>query len=255
MGDNVHPCIIYQRLRPSAPEASQYANEHIWPLADELVDRDGYSVCGLYGDSEFAPPFCGGSEFRPGFALALGRARAIAARLGLCTLLIGNADAIGDGDPFLPPLSKVGDAEGVHVRVANFYLRSHAGSTCLRAAWRYFEEYKSSLTRAALFEQPLTLTGSDNSIELIIRRDPGQHLARLYLANPDQVPIIVKWRRLMQQHDAVDTPLECPAWSTLKVPGRCAAYLDTVFQGDLQWVRHCRSDTKLGAIAPSAPLI
>jgi|GEM_PF-3770729 len=237
---NVYPCIIYQRLRPSAPEASRVAVDTVWPLIDEVVAREDYTPCGLYGDSEFAAPFCGGSEIRPGFQLALQRARLIASRLGFCTLLIGDGSVIGDGDPFLPACQPSEANGGVDMRMAHFHLRRRPRSISLRSAWRHFEKNKKREYQAALAEKPLQLAASTGEIELLIRRDPSRLLARIFLANPGETPVTFKWRQMVRQEGRVEPGLEETEWSTVEVPGGCAAYLDTIFQGELPWVRQLR---------------
>jgi len=134
MDTNAYPCIIYQRQRPSAPEASHFAWQTAAPQADELVAQEGYTVRGLCGDSEFAPPFCGGSEIRPGYEAAWRHARKIAAEHGACTIIIGNASPIGDGDPFMPAYEPADTIGRVYVRLVNFHLHSQALYTSLRSA-------------------------------------------------------------------------------------------------------------------------
>lgn len=147
-------CIIYQRLRPSAPEASELARQTVWPVADELVEHKGYTVCGLYGDSEFAPPFCGGSEIRPGFESALSHAREIARRDGACTLVVGDASPIGDGDPFLPAQVPPDVNGGVNIVLINFHLRPSAVAFPLRSAWRYFDRKRNTQKRPHIADPP-----------------------------------------------------------------------------------------------------
>lgn len=239
MDRNVYPCIIYQRLRPSAPEASQLAVNTIWPLVDEIVARENYTPCGLYGDSEFARPFCGGSEIRPGFERALQHARKVAANLGLCTLLVGDGSAIGDGDPFLPVYNPIDANAGIYVRVANFHLRPHAQSTSLRSAWRCVEDQRRREAQVALVENPIMLEDSTDEFELLVRRDPHRLLARLYFASNFGAPVRFKWRRLVRR-DGAEPSLEESAWSSVEVASGSAVYLDTVFQGELPWVKQLR---------------
>ncbi len=245
MGSDVYPCIIYQRLRPSSPEASALANETVWPLADELVAHRGYTVCGLYGDSEYAPPFCGGSEIRPGFNHALRHAREIAANVGTCTLIIGDASAIGDGDPFLPAYVPWDINGQVDIQLVNFHLRSHAIATSLRSAWRYFDLNRKTETQPRLIDAPL-IAGPKKEIEVFVRRDPERLLASLYLANPMQTPMTLKWTQLLRRQDQDPLELKGGDWRDLVIPGGCGAHLETVFQGELPWVRQLRLKHKKG---------
>jgi len=239
MGYHVYPCIIYQRLRPSAPEASRWAQEVIWPRTHELVARAEYTPCGLYGDSEFAPPFCGGSEIRPGFELAVKRAKVIATRLGICTLIIGDGSAIGDGDPFLPTYQPL-EGDGLQVCLVNSHLQSEAHPIALQSAWRYFENSKGSEVRAAQAEPAVGLAASTHEIELLVRRDPERLLARFYLANPLDSHVTFQWKQLVRHQDHAHASAECPEWVNVEVLAGHAAYLGTVFQGDMPWVRQVR---------------
>lgn len=239
VNDNVHPCIIYQRLRPSTPEASGYATEVIWPLVDRVVEQENYTPCGLYGDSEFAPPFCGGYEIRPSFEQALAHASRIAGKLGRCTLLIGNAASLGDGDPFLPGYWQPGLARDVHTRLVNFTLRPQLRSTPLRSAWRYFDQYLRAEQHKAVGETiPVPPVCAD--IELRLKRMPERLLARIYLANPRLQPLHLQWKQLIRPVDRAPAELRSTDWSSITVPAREAVYLETVLQGELPWVRQVR---------------
>lgn len=238
MSDNVYPCVIYQRLRPSAPEASRFATGNIWPLVTELVEREELTPCGLYGDSEFAPPFCGGSEIRPGLEAALAHAKRIARKLGICTVLIGDAAPIGDGDPFLPAhLPRCSDHR-VSVQLVNFHLRPHARSTSLRSAWRLFELYREQLHTAAI-GQELAISSTCSGVGVQIEQIPDRWLARLYLANPTRTPLCMEWKQI-QREAANAGELGVGDWQEITVPPGRAAYLVTVLQGELPWARQIR---------------
>ena len=238
MGDNVYPCIIYQRLRPSAPQASRHALDHIWPLADQLVEQEGYYPCGQYGDSEFAAPFRGGSEIRPGFEGALARARGIASKLGVCTVLVGNAAPIGDGDPFLPPLVKEDADRGVHVRLINFPLRPHARSTSLRSAWRLINEAQRIESEQAA-NRRIGLSGAPTETAIAIEVDHAQALARLYLINPFARAVSVQWKLLVRQQCSPGV-IEPEPWRALLIPARHGSYLTSVWRGELTLARQLR---------------
>lgn len=249
-----NPCIIYQRLRPSEPEASEYACQTIWPIANELVRHRGYTTCGLYGDSEFAPPFCGGSEIRPGFESALEHAREIAAGVGTCTLIIGNASSIGGGDPFLP-IDRPADGDGrVDVSLVNFHLRPHVISVPLSTAWRWFDRNRKVQTQPQLLGVPLDLDGPTWDIEVFVRRDPKSLLASLYVSNPTARPIALKWAQLLQRLGQNPVEIEVGGWRDLNISSGCGAHLENIYQGELPWVRqlrfkHERGDLKrLGSV-------
>lgn len=240
MDAKANPCIIYQRLRPSAPEASEIANRTIWPLADELVAHKGYTLCGLYGDSEFAPPFCGGSEIRPGFKSALAHAEEIAAEVGTCTLIIGDASSIGGGDPFLPAYVPADGNGQVHVSLVNFHLQPHVIAVPLRSAWRCFDRNRKIQTQPQLLGVPLDLVGPAWDIEIFVRRDPERLLAGLYVANPTPTPITLKWAQLLQRLDQAAADIEVGGWRALDIPSGCGAHLANIFQGELPWARQLR---------------
>lgn len=238
MGDNVYPCIIYQRLRPSEPAASRHALDHIWPMADRVLEREGYYNCGLYGDSEYAPPFCGGSEIRPGFEAALDRARAIASKLGVCTVLVGNAAPIGDGDPFLPPLATEDVDRGVRVRLINFQLRSPTRSISLRSAWRYFDRAQQG-EKAQASDHLIPVQGNGADIEMLIEVDHPRMRARLYLTNPASLAVSVQWKLLVQR-TSPSMRVDLVPWNTLVIPPGRGAYLASLWKAELPWVRQLR---------------
>lgn len=238
--DANNPCIIYQRLRPSAPEASQHASREIWPMAYELVRHRGYTICGLYGDSEFAPPFSGGSEIRPGFESALAHAREIAAELGICTLIIGNADSIGGGDPFLPA-ELPADGNGlVDITLTNFHLQPHVIAVPLRRAWRWFDRNRKVQTQPQILGVPLDLAGPPWAIEVFVRRDLKRLLASLYVANPTEKPITLKWAQLLQPVGHKPVEIQVGGWRELNISSGCGAHLMDIYQGELPWVRQVR---------------
>ena len=241
-----NPCIIYQRLRPSAPEASKFALREIWPIADQLVQHKGYTICGLYGDSEFAPPFCGGSEIRPGFESALGHAREIAAEIGTCALIIGNASSIGGGDPFLPSKLLIAENEQVAVTVTNFHLRPNVIAVPLHTAWRWFDRNRKVQTQPQLLGVPLDRTEPTWEIELFIRRDPGRLLGSLYVANPTPLPITLKWTQLLQRQDHNPIEIEVAGWRDLTIPNGFGAHLLDIYQGESPWARQLRFKHETG---------
>lgn len=237
---NVDPCIIYQRLRPSAPEASELARQAVWPLADELVEHKGYTVCSLYGDSEFAPPFCGSSEIRPGFELALTHAKEVAAKLGTCTLIVGDASPIGDGDPFLPAHVPPDASGNVDIVLVNFHLRPSVIAFPLRSAWRYFDRRRKTQKRPHFIEPPPELVGPGRDIEVFVRRDPERLLAHLYVANPTDKEIALDWKQLMRRPGQNAADMDGGEWRPLDIHGGFGSYLETIYQGDLPWVRQLR---------------
>lgn len=247
MDVKTNPCIIYQRLRPSTPEASELARQTVWPLADELVAHKGYTICGLYGDSEIAPPFCGGTEIRPGFESALRHAKQIAAILGTCTLIVGDASPIGDGDPFLPAYVPPDASDQVDIVLINFHLRSHAIAVPLRTAWRYFDRKLSTQKQPHIIGAPPELVGPDRDIEVFVERNPERLLAHLYVANPTEEEIALDWKQFMRRagHNAAE--MDGGEWRPLDIPGGFGAYLLTIYQGDLPWVRQLRFKCEEGA--------
>ena len=238
--DTNNPCIIYQRLRPSALKASEYARQEIWPMAHELVAHKGYEIAGLYGDSEFAPPFCGGSELRPGFESAVEHAEEIAAKVGTCTLIIGDASSIGGGDPFLPDYAPT-DGEGqVHVSLVNFHLQPHIIAVPLRSAWRWFDRHRKIQTQPQLLGIPLDRVRPKWGIEIFVRRDPKCLLASLYVANPTPRPITLKWAQLLRRLGQNPVEIQVAGWRDLNISSGCGAHLEDIYQGELPWVRQLK---------------
>lgn len=238
--DSNNPCIIYQRLRPSAPEASEYARQTVWPMADELVAHKGYVISGLYGDSEFAPPFCGGSEIRPGFESALGHAREIAAEVGTCRLIIGDASPIGSGDPFLPAYVPADGNGQVHVSLVNFHLQPHIIAVPLGLAWQWFDRNRKVQTQPQILGVPLDLDGPAWEIEIFVRRDPKRLLASLYVANPTPKPIMLKCAQLLQRMGQNPVEIEVGGWRDLNISSGRGAHLEDIYQGELPWARQLR---------------
>ena len=252
--DANNPCIIYQRLRPSAPEASNHASREIWPMAYELVRHRGYTICGLYGDSEFAPPFCGGSEIRPGFESALAHAREVAAGVGTCTLIVGNASSIGGGDPFLPAELPEQEDGHVDITLTNFHLRPHIIAVPLRTAWQWFDRNRKVQTQPQVLGVPLNLRGPAWGIEIFVRRDPKRLLASLYVANPTSRPVTLKWAQLLQRLGQNPVEIKIGGWRDLNISSGCGAHLADIYQGELPWVRQLRFEheddgqKRLGAV-------
>lgn len=206
---------------------------------DELEELENYTVFGRYGDSEYAPPFCGASEIRPSYELALSHAEKIASKFGKCTLVVGNAGPIGDGDPFLPAIGSMDLTSRVHIRLANYHLRKHAQSTSLRAAWGYFAEFQKAEKEVRRIEAPINLDRPTNDVEVCIRRNNECHSAGLYVTNPLHLPLSLKWKQNVRQ-GFPGTRTALGEWQTLTVPAGAASYIDSVFQGEQPWVRQLR---------------
>ena len=235
---DMYPCIIYNRLRPAAPEASTHAMKTIWPLAAKLVKLENYSVFGRYGDSEYAPPFCGASELRPGYDAASKHANELASSFGRCTLIIENASPLGDGDPFMPNFMSSDVENPVHIRLMNFHLRLHARSTSLRSAWGYFNEHQRVEREKQLLNGPIELLRKSSNVEVIVKRDTKKHSASIFISNPTSQPLTIRWTQHMQMGHGAATLLG--QWKHLTIPPESAGYLDTIFQGDQPWVRQLR---------------
>lgn len=237
--DKNNPCIIYQRLRPSEPEASEYARQTVWPMADELVVHKGYVVAGRYGDSEFAPPFCGGSEIRPGFQSAIKHAEEIAAEAGTCTLIVGDASPIGSGDPFLPACLPGDGVGGVQVSLVNLHLQPDIIAVPLRLAWEWFHRDQKVQTHPPLID--LAQFGEPTSeIEVFVRREPERLLASLYVANPTPSPLTLRWTQLLQRPSGNTPEIHVAGRRDLDIPSGHGAHLLDIYQGELLWARQFR---------------
>lgn len=239
------PCIVYQRLRPRACRASDAAMRTTGSLVEGLVKDGGFTLRGLFGDSEFAPPFCGASEVRPGFEAALETAKSIAAERGACTLIIGNAGPIGDGDPFLPSFDPEGSSN-VEVVLINCHLRPGRVGFPLRSAWRRFARELRAQKQPHIIPAPRKIFGSDQVIEVFVRRDPERLRAHLY-ANTTAGQIELDWKRLVRQPGRASVDVNGEDWIPLDIHSGFGAYLETIYQGDLPWVRQLRFKHREGS--------
>mgnify|MGYP000465741059 CR=1 FL=1 len=157
-----------------------------------------------------------------------------------CTLLIGDTSPIGDGDPFMPAYIPPDENGQVHVRIVHFHLRPTALAFPPRSAWRYFDRKRNTHRRPHLIEAPPELVGPGQDIEVFIRRDTERLLAHLYVANPMDKEIELDWTQILARPGQDAANLSGGEWRPLDIHGGCGAYLQTIHQGDLPWVRQLR---------------
>jgi hypothetical protein len=160
--------------------------------------------------------------------------------VGKCTLIIGDAGAIGDGDPFLPAYVPVEGETEVRIDLVNFHLQPHIIAVPLRKAWRCFDRHRKIRAQPQLLGVPLDLAGPPWGIEIFVRRDPERLLAGLYVANPTPKPIMLKWAQLLQQQSHNAAEIQVGGWRTLDVSSGCGAHLVDIYQGERPWVRQLR---------------
>ena len=253
MSDIKTPCIVYFRSRYAERQADHFANKQQKAAQDALEAR-GYEVVGGFGDPEFAAPFLGFMEPRPGWQLALDAAAQKAVTVDRCALIVLRSDGIGDGDPFLPDWKLLREYSRLDMRVAEFSLHGHSTDTSLRSAHRYFERF-IDMERERHAGSVIELGPTDNRHEIVLRRDSVRQVAHAYYANYDETPLHVRWQayrtdmgREVHWPRAVD-------WERLTIPARSAIHLHTFVQGDPQsqmnWWRFKigeKQETKVGNV-------
>ena len=233
------PFFHYKRIRLDARRDSVLAFDQVIDEFKALGANEGWLDCGGFGDDEIAPPFCGSSEPRLGWNLLLRDARQYSELHGVDVAVIADASPLGNGDPFLPARSLVSADRSLRVYVSNFHLRDHALLTPLRSAWKLFDEScrrerqkQAAAGAVQLRKVPLG--------EVIIRQNPRLKLVNLYVANPTDEAITIKWkiacRAAGQGNEFAWPDTKCE----LTIAPGCAGYLDTAFQGEEDWVRYLR---------------
>ncbi|MCV0386104.1 MAG: GNAT family N-acetyltransferase [Nitrobacter sp.] len=232
MSNDKIPSIVYFRSRYAERRADHFANEQ-QRAAQDALDARGYEVVGGYGDPEFAAPFLGFMEPRPGWQLALDAAAQRAITDDRCSLIVLRSDGIGDGDPFLPDWKLLHDYARLDIRVAEFSLRGHPTDTPLTSAHRYFERFIDA-ERERQTGSIIELGRTDSRHEIVLRREPMRQVVHAYYANYDETPLHVRWQayrtdinRKVHWPRAID-------WERLTIPARSALHLHTFVQGDPQ---------------------
>lgn len=186
------PCITYCRQRESEPEANRIALG-CQSDAELLLESSGYTIIDRFGDAEFAPPFSGWLEPRPGWHMALIEARRVAAAIGACALIILYADGIGSGDPFLPDIQpdQLGAAQ---ISVCNFGLCSDNSPVLLADAQAEFAAHVADLNKAWAGTQ-CRLRRRAAGGEISFEHDTLSRVVRAYICNPVKVPLSLRLQR------------------------------------------------------------
>lgn len=223
------PCIVYTRVRESEPRANHFALLQ-QDESERAVGLMGYDVVGRFGDSEFAPPFCGYLEPRPAWYRALAAAVDHALHHERCALIVLRPDGIGSGDPFLPDLALLQEYPGLDIRLCQFSLRGHAPSVNLRDAHRRFELFASAEGQHQLGEF-IDLGGATSSGEILLRHDTPKGLVRAYYANFRDHPVEVQWSSYSRKLGVTDQWAQLVERRGLRIPARQAIYLESVIQG------------------------
>ncbi|UVI38803.1 GNAT family N-acetyltransferase [Qipengyuania spongiae] len=231
MSGETNPCIVYLRQRESDRRGNTLALDQQTVIEAEAIRKEGWTLVGGFGDSEFADPFYGWLEPREGWQLALKEAECVARKYRHCTVLILRSDGIGEGDLFLPKW-KAADADGpVQIRVASFSLRGHAISTSLRSANIRFERY-CELERARDVGSAIDLGHTATSGKIVLRRDLRKHCIRLYYANHLDEPLELQWQAAEKPLHSDQPWSESSGWQDLTVPPKSGLWLQTFFQGE-----------------------
>lgn len=226
--DEAYPCITYARSRPDERRADAYAQDQ-QDAAEKMVERS-YRVVARFGDTEFADPFSGWLEPRPGWKQACDEAQRIAREQGSCDLLILNGNGIGTGDPFLPGTDLTDGLENVQISVCCSERPGNAQFVCLSdARARYERHNEREATRQS--ESLIGLPAQHSKGEIFLEPDYRRKQLKAYYCNPGSAPLDLRWqvytRPLIGGHWSVT-----PSWSHIRVPPNSAAYLHSFFQGD-----------------------
>lgn len=253
MSEERYPCVVYFRRRESERRANHFAHEQQMATEDALVAMN-YKIVGRFGDPEFAPPYCGHLEPRPGWHQALNAAAEHAVGHSSCALIVLRADGIGCGDPFLPNLTLREKYAGIDIRLCHFSLRGHATTISLRDAHvrhRRFVEVEQDSFSGTVIDIGTRAIGG----EILLRADPRKSLVRTYYANPSDDPVEIRWQAYSRAFLATDGWPRLVEWESLEIPPRKAIYLASFVKGDtkpqLLWWRFKvgkKRQTKVGNI-------
>lgn len=245
------PCITNCRQRESEPEANRIAlgcqND-----AELLLESSGYTIIDRFGDAEFAPPFSGWLEPRPGWHMALIEARRVAAASGACALIILYADSIGSGDPFLPDIQpdQLGAAQ---ILVCNFGLCTDHSPVLLADAQAEFEAHAADLKKVWTGSQCRLRRGEAHSM-ITFEHDTLGRFARVHICNPAATPLRLQWQcreRMLLNRDAWPSDAE---WRRITVDPMGQLCLRAFVQGEMptvHWLRFKRGagrETEVGNV-------
>lgn len=251
------PCITYHRTREGEPEANMLAL-HKQAEAEAMLEQMGMRIVGRFGDPEFAPPFSGWLEPRPGWQLALAEAQAVAKAEGRCDLIILHPGSIGTGDPFLPGC-RFDQFGNVRIRVCNFELRAHAELTSLQAAQRYTRDYLAHLRDVwEGLHQPI-FEGAPKG-EILFIPDLAKRIVLACYSNPSDEPLLLRWQNYQRPLLEKGSWPEAPQWQTISIAARSCRCLRVFAQADPEpsahWWRFKLGkgrSTKVGNVVFSAP--
>ena len=186
------PCITYCRQRESEPEANRIALER-QNDAETKLENAGYSIVGRFGDAEFAPPFLGWLEPRPGWDMALSLAQTAAGTAGSCVVVILYADGIGEGDPFLPDIAP-NQIGAVEVLVCNFGFSSGPEWLPLTRALKAFSHNRVAQEMRWVGTQCSVGTNTPKN-DIVFEHNIATRTVRAYFCNYEDQPLRMRWQR------------------------------------------------------------
>lgn len=244
MAEKRFPCITYLRHRSGDRRASTFALDQ-QSDAEATLERLGYDIVGGFGDPEFAPPYQGWLEPRPGWIQAKEKATEIAQAGGSCALVILRADRIGSGDIFLPDEEEMRELGNVDVQICGFSLRSHADTTSLRSAHAYLSRYKQQERARDQLQAGVEL-GALAKGEIQLEPEYRKRSVRAFFCNPDVRPIELVWQTQSKPLRSEGEWRSAGEPWKLLIPPRSKQYLDTFFQDEpnpvATWWRFKRSN-------------
>lgn len=224
-----YSCVTYARSRPEERRADAYAQDQ-QDAAERMLSRN-YRILGRFGDAEFADPFSGWLEPRPGWKMACDEAQQIARQEGACDLVILTANGIGTGDPYLPGAYLTEDLENVRLQVCCSERAGHNQLVSLKDARARFEEHKKR-ARSRHSKEPIRLPSHAAKGEIFLQLDHRRKQLKAYYCNPGIAPLDLWWQKYTCQLATGGHWSDAPSWSHIRVPPKSAGYLHSFFQGD-----------------------
>ncbi|MXO48932.1 GNAT family N-acetyltransferase [Erythrobacter vulgaris] len=230
-----YSCITYARSRPEERRADAYAQDQ-QDAAEKVLSRS-YRILGRFGDTEFADPFSGWLEPRPGWKMACAEAQQIAREDGACDLVILTANGIGTGDPYLPGTHLTEDLENVRIQVCCSERAGHYQLVSLHDAHARFQG-QNERERTRHSGVPIRLPSNHPKGELFFQPDHRRKQLTAYYCNPGHTPLELRWQTFTRRLATDDHWSDPQCWTDFRVPPNSAAYLHSFFQGEPEGEAH-----------------
>lgn len=228
----LNPCVVYIRRREHQ-RAATAAADHQQAAVTGGLKRRGWHSHGGFGDPEFAEPFCGWLEPREGWRRGLQIAERVAAKEGACSIIILRADAMGDGDLFLPQAHETQTSSKVSFYVAGFSLAGAEHITPLPAALEIFarvqQQEREQSRGTTISTQLIEGAGAD---ELVFVPDRQAGLVRAYFVNRTDRAMSLDWQATERPLLQTGEWTMMTNWHRTTVPPSSPLWLQTFYQGD-----------------------